>query len=233
MVGVDQYGRRDGRPDPVVFELTEAFRAGRVVVPVLLGGHGMPPTHRLPHALQRLPDLNAAHVRTESADADIAHLVDRLPPSVPRPQRPVPRDVPPTRPPARSGVGRFVGCLLALALALAVLGALAWGGVTLWDKLPSLPPGFPGASDPVLTLSPNSGPTGTTVTATATGFRSGATVRFYFDLQDVSVEEADGDGRVTTTFTVPGGYTARRNAEVKASEWGWGDSKSALFTVTE
>ena len=78
MTGVDPDGQRGGRADPIAFELGEAFRTQRTIVPVLLGGQRMPPAHHLPYALQRLPDLNAAYIRTESADADIATLVDRL-----------------------------------------------------------------------------------------------------------------------------------------------------------
>jgi hypothetical protein len=95
MAGVDQRGLRDGRHDPIVFELVEATRTGRTVVPVLLAGQRMPSAQRLPAPLQWLSSLHAAHVRVESADADIATLVNRMPQPPRRqvdaqPQRPDP-----------------------------------------------------------------------------------------------------------------------------------------------
>jgi hypothetical protein len=52
MAGVDQRGLRDGQPDPIVFELVEASRAGRAVVEHLgtspsLGHVGERRVHRL------------------------------------------------------------------------------------------------------------------------------------------------------------------------------------------
>jgi hypothetical protein len=226
MVGVDASGRRNGRPDPVAFELAEAFRLGRTVVPVLLGGYGIPPAHRLPQALQRLPDLNAAYIRTESADADIAHLVDRLSPRSNRTAHP--QDARPRPPQGRSGAGRLVGSLAALA----VVGALVWAGVTVWDKLPGLSTALPGDATPVLTISPDRGRLGSTVTATATGFSPGATVRFIFHASPVADAVADGDGRVTATFTVPQTYFAGTTYDVTAVEERSATRDSALFTVT-
>ena len=72
------------------------LRAGQLdelelhVVPVLLGGQRMPAADHLPYALHCLPDLNAAHIRTESADTDVTMLVERLSEPVLRPERPAP-----------------------------------------------------------------------------------------------------------------------------------------------
>jgi hypothetical protein len=232
MAGVDPHGGRNGQLDPIVFELTEALRAGRVIVPVLLGGQRMPPADHLPYALRCLSDLNAAHIRTESADTDVTMLVARLSEPVLRSERPTPHVAGgAARPPRRSGAGRIVGRLVALA----VVGALALVGVTLWDKLPGLDTASAGGDQPApsvtqdepgpsvtphepvpsverneptaaeqfLTLSPTRGTTKTRVTATATGFTPGKQVRFWFHLEFLGEETVSADGSASTTFTPP------------------------------
>ena len=72
-------------------------------MPVLLAGQRMLPADRLPVPLQWLASLHSAHIRTESADADIAALVDRLPPPTSRTEPSA------ARPPAPSGAGGIVG----------------------------------------------------------------------------------------------------------------------------
>lgn len=79
MDGVGINGRRDGQLDPVVFELTRAFKRELTVLPVLLDGQRLPEARTLPPVLRRFAELNAAHIRSESADHDIAQLVRRLP----------------------------------------------------------------------------------------------------------------------------------------------------------
>jgi hypothetical protein len=249
MAGVDPHGRRNGQPDPIVFELTEAFRTGRIVVPVLLGGARMPPAVHLPYALQRLPDLNAAHIRTESADDAIARLVDRLPP----PSRTEPSAA---RAPAPSGGGRIVGRLVALA----VLGALALAGVTLWDRLggsvggnepgPTItrvnepaPPQDNGAAPPQgdgpsptkrsLKLTPESGTMTTRITATGTGFTPGAQVSLRFGAKDVTDAEVGPGGSVSASFTVPQFFAdfPPDVYRVSVTELNSANSASALFTL--
>jgi hypothetical protein len=198
----------------------------------------MPLAHHLPYALAGLPDLNAAYIRTESADADIATLVDRLPQPAPVRERPRARETVSTpRTPARSPVGRIVGGLVALAL----LGALAWVGVTLWDKTSGLLPGPPGASSNGpgatrrLTLSPTSGTMKTHVKATATGFTPGTQVRFSFHADDLPPDATVGpDGSVSTSFTVPefyGHFPGRQVFTVSVRELNSANSATADFVL--
>jgi hypothetical protein len=214
MAGVDQQGLRDGQPDPIVFELVEASRAGRAVVPVLLAGQRMPPAHRLPAPLRWLASLHSAHIRTESADTDIADLVYRLPQPPQRPPAP-PRLDPPVRvagrgvgrrrrggvggaqstvpppttgPRRRGGLGAILTALVVIAVVVVAFTSGAVGSIL--------------GTDAKLTLNPAEGGPGTKVTATATGFspRTTVLIRFY---GIVGEGVADGDGRVEVEFIVP------------------------------
>ena len=225
MDGVDAQGRSGGRSDPIVFELTEARARGLAIVPVLVGGAQMPPAARLPAQVRPITELNAAHIRPESADADIVFLVSRLPqPRVARLPQPgvAPRPVPPepteTRPRWRTG--------LAVGVAVAVVVAVVVGVVALVSKID-----FAGAGPPpVLTIQPTKGRVGTRINATATGFDPGATVQFLFQARPLAESVADANGTVSATFTVPQSpsgtltVTATQQRSVKYDD--------ALFTVT-
>jgi hypothetical protein len=237
MADVDQQGMRDDRYDPIVFELVEAARTGRTVVPVLLAGQRMPSEHRLPAPLHWLSSLHAAHVRVESADADIAALVDRLPQP---PRRPV--AAPPRRPdsapdPRRRG---GVGLLVTLAvLVTAVVIAFTSGALDAVVNDPTgavdtpvngptgavdtpvnepAPPQDDGAAPPQgagpsltkrsLKLTPRSGTMTTRITATGTGFTPGATVDITFGAQNAAEVPVGSGGRFSWPFSVPEFYRA-------------------------
>jgi hypothetical protein len=205
----------------------QAARTGRTVVPVLLAGQRMPSEHRLPAPLQWLSSLHAAHVRVESADADIAALVDRLPQP---PRRPV--AAPPRRPdsapdPRRRG---GVGLLVTLAvLVSAVVVAFTSGAV---DAVVNGLKGVGLGADPTLTLSPTSGPAGTMITATATGFPPGVTVRFRFHASPIRDVVADSAGRATAKFAVPDNSFPDTTYTVWAEQENHATSDSALFELT-
>jgi hypothetical protein len=62
-----------------------------------------------------------------------------------------------------------------------------------------------------LTVNPNTGPVGTVVTATGSGFGNGLAVRIYFNGSLVTTTTSSSTGTINTTFTVPavvpGNYT--------------------------
>jgi hypothetical protein len=91
--------------------------------------------------------------------------------------------------------------------------------------------GEPGA-DPKLTLAPTSGPAGTTITATATGFPPGVTVRFYFGASPVRDKVADSAGRATAVFDVPDDSFPGTTYTVDAVQEHSATSDSALFEMT-
>lgn len=62
---------------------------------------------------------------------------------------------------------------------------------------------YPIAPDPDLAIDPSSGPAGTTVTATVTGFAPGEDIEIYMEADLVAVGAADQQGRVVLSFVVP------------------------------
>ena len=80
-----------------------------------------------------------------------------------------------------------------------------------------------------VTLSTYSGPVGTNVTATGSGFPPGATVRVVFAGVLVEAPTADTNGKVTSTFAIPqvraGNYLVTMSAQA-------GIAATAAFTVT-
>lgn len=70
---------RAGDPtDFVVLELEAALRAGKRVIPVLVGGAKLPAAVRLPESIQSLAGRNAATLRAEQFPADCERLVRQL-----------------------------------------------------------------------------------------------------------------------------------------------------------
>ena len=82
------------RQDWVVFEIGQARRAGKPVLPILVGGGSMPPS--LPAEARFLSTINAFALRDESWENDVDRLIARLPavaraPVQPAPPLPVPQ----------------------------------------------------------------------------------------------------------------------------------------------
>ena len=65
------------RSDWVLFEIGQARRAGKPVVPILVGGAAMPRT--LPPEARFLSTINAITIRDASWNDDVARLIERLP----------------------------------------------------------------------------------------------------------------------------------------------------------
>lgn len=219
MDGVDIQGRRNGRLDPIVFELTEAMARRRPIFPVLVGRMLMPSADQLPHPLRPLAELPAAYVRPESADYDVDLLVDQLP-----------QPTPVVRPDRGAAVTRPRRHWPAVVFGLVVAIAVVFGVITVVSRLGILGPA------PELTLVPGEGRASTTISATATGFNPGATIRFRFHATPITDVTANADGTATTSFRVPADYArfGPMTWTVQASEEDSIGLKrdDALFTVT-
>jgi hypothetical protein len=83
------------------------------------------------------------------------------------------------------------------------------------------------AATPKITLSPSSGPVGTSVTVTGKGFSSGQTVTITYDGKVVSTIKTDSQGRFTATFIVPTSTLGNHQVTAKDNC----QSASACFNV--
>jgi hypothetical protein len=63
-----------------------------------------------------------------------------------------------------------------------------------------------GTCDPVLSLSRGSGPSGTEVTVSGTGFPAGARVETRFHTEDMTPSETDAAGEFELTVVIPGTF---------------------------
>jgi hypothetical protein len=70
--------RSDGSPDAVSAELAAALRRGLLVVPVLVGGAGMPSRSELPETLAELAGKRAVIVGTDSVTFDSFQLISEI-----------------------------------------------------------------------------------------------------------------------------------------------------------
>ena len=75
----DNGGRRLDNPlDWVRVEIVSALKAGRQVIPLLIGDTDMPPEEALPEPLRAITDRQAVRIRPESFKPDVQRLVDHL-----------------------------------------------------------------------------------------------------------------------------------------------------------
>ena len=87
--------RLDGSPDAVSAELVRALRRGVLVIPVLVGGAGMPSRSELPEPLAELAGKRAVIVGTDSFTSDSFQLmseIERRAPEVHRESSPENKD---------------------------------------------------------------------------------------------------------------------------------------------
>jgi hypothetical protein len=103
----------------------------------------------------------------------------------------------PTQPaPARSKFPTGVVVALVIVGALAVLGFVGFKVLSgFWDTF--------GPGDPTVVLSPTSGPSGTVVTVTGTGFAKDENVDIIFHATEVGTTRTGEDGSFTTQITIP------------------------------
>jgi eukaryotic-like serine/threonine-protein kinase len=83
-----------------------------------------------------------------------------------------------------------------------------------------------------ITLSPTSGPAGSAVSVSGSGFKGRETVALYFDTSQVGSAQASAGGAFTAQITVPGAATPGSHT-VKATGQKTGKTAQAPFTVTQ
>jgi hypothetical protein len=124
-----RWGRRPfwdrllSRADWVRFEIEYAWRAGKPVVPVLVGGAAMP--RSLPAPLQFLSTIHAISLRDDRWDEDVERLTARLPLVT---RSPSSASMPAALPSRRRG--GIIAAAIASMLLLVWLGPLVWRTLT-------------------------------------------------------------------------------------------------------
>lgn len=207
--------RIDDPDDYLRQEIVSALRRDDVlVIPVLVDSTRMPDRDELPAPLGPLAQLQAVRLSDEGWEHQIPRLVRELEKVVqpgtaqmPRARQPADSDenerqgaVPTWRPPPSTPAKtRSVGLIVGGLVALLVLAALLFGASRfLGDLFRNFGPGNPSVS-----VEPASGPPGTTVVVTGTGFGSGETVDINFHATEVGTTQADEEGSFRAEVTIP------------------------------
>ena len=135
--------RIDDAEDAVRREIAHALRAGKRVLPVLVGGASLPPAGGLPADIAVLSQRQAVILRDDRWDDDIAALAIALQPertgdAMPVPAAPAPQAQSPREPAPRMATApRRSRVLLGLSAAMAVLAALvAVALLGTWERSP-------------------------------------------------------------------------------------------------
>ena len=165
-------------------ELEAAMALGVEIIPVLVGGARMPESDDLPPSIRDLPRRQAVRLTDEGWDDDVRRLIGRLEQIVGAGQSQKPAPEP----------SRVVGCLVALIF----LAILAGVGYVIYQNVVNGPIG----ANAKITLSPTSGPPGTPVTVTGTGFPADTDIEITL-LGPAAETVSDSNGNFTTTFAVP------------------------------
>ena len=162
-------------------ELEAAMALGVEIIPVLVGGARMPNADDLPPTIRDLPRQQAVRLTDEGWEDDVRRLIGRLVQIVGAGQSEKPAPQP----------SRVVGCITALIF----LAILAGVGYVIYQNVVNGP-------NPRITLSPTSGPPGTTVTVSGTGFPGNTDIEIIL-LGPAAETVSDSSGNFTTTFDVP------------------------------
>ena len=162
---------------------------GVEIIPVLVGGARMPHADDLPPSIRDLPRQQAVRLTDEGWEDDVRRLIGRLAQIVGPGRAPAvgPQAVAPK--PAR--LAGCVGTLIVLAI-------LAGIGYVFYQFVLS---GQIGAN-PKITISPTSGPPGTSVTVSGTGYPTNTDIEIIL-LGPAGETVSDSSGGFTTTINVP------------------------------
>jgi hypothetical protein len=179
-------------------ELEAAVQLRAEIIPVLVGGARMPDDADLPPSLQTLTRRQAVRLTDEGWADDVRRLMVRLAQLVP------PKVIPPTR--VRHDEQKSSG-IAGLIVGLIFLAIFAGAGYLIYQSVVNTPsgsggPGGLGGSDPKITISPSSGPPGTIITVTGTGYPAGTDISIWL-LGPQAETVSDGSGGFTKTFKVP------------------------------
>jgi hypothetical protein len=165
------------------------MRLGVEIIPVLVGGAHMPVEDELPVSIRTLTRRQAVRLTDEGWDDDVRRLATRVAQLVPAPPRSEPQ-----RPGPEPRGSPIVGIVSAVIL-LAIVGGI---GFVIYRFATENGLG----ANPKISLSPASGPPGTKVTVSGTGFPHNTDIEIIL-LGPVAETVSDGDGSFRTTFTVP------------------------------
>ncbi|MGH9281228.1 MAG: TIR domain-containing protein [Acidimicrobiales bacterium] len=240
-----QTPRLDDPDDYLRREIAAALeRPDVLVVPVLIGAARVPSADDLPPPLAGLADCQAVHLNDEGWDDQVARLIRALeavvepatlerpvappppPAQPPRSWKPAPpRPVPPSIPP-RSRSRFPVGILVAVLVVIGLLTALGIVAVKVISGVDF------GPGNPAVTISPDSGPPGTQVTVTGTGFGANETVDVRFHASEVGTTQADAAGAFSLVVTVPNTPFRNQQFDIGASGKRTVRHDSAPFMVT-
>lgn len=244
LTAADEHGRRRllDPGDLVRMEVEAALhRSTRdmLVIPILIDGTPMPDTDQLPPSLGPLSGLNGARLRNTDWTSDINRLVSVIGARVPRAgtnqtavhqrmpvqptasQRPSPRQ-------RRSRTAGVLSGLFGLVLFAAMVAAVGVGGYLLFGLVDRE---LLGSTD--LDLNPSSGPPGTEVEVTATGYPPGEEVIFRAFFGDINgVVVANAEGTAVWRVVLPGGF-GPNTERITAQSEGLSDQSSATFVYSE
>jgi TIR domain/IPT/TIG domain len=167
-------------------ELEAAMALGVEIIPVLVGDARMPRAGDLPPSIRDLPRQQAVRLTDEGWDDDVRRLIGRLTQIVGAGQSQASAVAPKSSP--------IVGCVVALIFLAIVAGI----GFVAYQFVVNGPTG----ANAKITLSPTSGPPGTTVTVSGTGFPGSTDIEITL-LGPAAETVSDSNGDFTTTFVVP------------------------------
>ena len=228
----DQQRRRrlDDPTDFVRTEIRSALQRGLAVIPVLVERASMPSGGDLPEDIERLSHINALELSDSRWDYDVGRLVDHLRSVV------APRGAEVSRPgPTAGRAGVVVGVIVLLAL----VGAGIWIFTAVTDGgggggQPQLGACEPGAASTRLVLEPTSGPAGSTVRITGSGFDPEREVRISIQANHLETLQPDANGRFAFDASIPEelGNFSGTTFEVIASQPFTFCEASANFTVS-
>lgn len=214
------------RQDWVLFEIGQARRAGKPVLPIFVGGGSMPPS--LPAEARFLSTINAFSLRDESWENDVERLIARLPavartPVQPAPFLPVPR-------PSRRLV--LAGTVAAAAAIIGIAFVISQQPASVPDPGREQTVGSPSTSTAAPAVAP--APTATTTAPAAVDSRSGGSASPPVASNNkppttgsIEVDQFNAVGLVAATkFTLTAKGVSDPDGDTLRYRWDFGDGSA-------
>jgi hypothetical protein len=212
--GPDGQRRLDDPDDVLRREIAAALARDILVLPVLVEGAIMPSERELPSDIAPLARRNALELSDTRWDYDVGRLQQALDQVVVGRPSPAP-------PPSAPGRTRSRAPVAGSALLVLVVGGLLVAGVVFGGRVAlNVWRQFTREAD--MTISPTSGPSGTTVTASGSGFQPGETIELRVHTDRVAEIRADSNGafsgvRLQVRDPLGGGFPVDRQVSVSAT----------------